>query len=88
MKINLLKGFAAVAMLCMVGAVLAEPISTGNIGVVAYELASHEGSWDTAHSIAAMEGVFSCTELAGITVAVAATGGLAAIPLAIGTGIC
>jgi hypothetical protein len=28
MKINLLKGFAAVAMLCMIGAVLAGPIQT------------------------------------------------------------
>ena len=26
MKLNILKGFAAVAMLCMVGAVLAEPV--------------------------------------------------------------
>ncbi|AEH06448.1 hypothetical protein [Methanothermococcus okinawensis] len=33
MKLNLLKGFAAVAMLCMVGAVFAEPISTGDISL-------------------------------------------------------
>jgi hypothetical protein len=31
MKLNLLKGFAAVAMLCMVGAVLAEPVAVSGI---------------------------------------------------------
>jgi hypothetical protein len=31
-KLNLLKGFAAVAMLCMVGAVFATPVALGDLG--------------------------------------------------------
>ena len=39
MKLNLLKGFAAVAMLCMIGAVFATPVALGDIGAayVLYE---------------------------------------------------
>ncbi|ADG13967.1 hypothetical protein Metin_1317 [Methanocaldococcus infernus ME] len=31
-KSNILKGFAAVAMLCMIGALVAEPVALGNCG--------------------------------------------------------
>jgi hypothetical protein len=36
MKLNLLKGFAAVAMLCMIGAVFAESVAVGDIGAAYY----------------------------------------------------
>jgi len=34
MKLNILKGFAAIAMLCMIGAVFATPVALGDAGLV------------------------------------------------------
>ncbi len=47
MKLNLLKGFAAVAMLCMIGAVFAESVAVGDIG---YYLTEKYGAAGSASS--------------------------------------
>ncbi len=45
LKGNILKGFAAVAMLCMIGTVLAESVAVGDIGYyVGKKLAGESGS--------------------------------------------
>jgi hypothetical protein len=46
MKLNLLKCFAAVAMLCMVGAVFATPVALGDIWIAsAYYLSKNSPNW-------------------------------------------
>jgi hypothetical protein len=37
LKGNILKGFAAVAMLCMIGAVFATPVALGDVGYELYK---------------------------------------------------
>ena len=66
MKLNLLKSFAAVAMLCMVGAVFATPVALGDVGAYYYLKDSHNG----------LDGVKTGVEAAGAggTLAVAGAG--------------
>ena len=42
LKRNILKGFAAVAMLCMVGAVFATPVALGDLGGAYYQYYSKD----------------------------------------------
>jgi hypothetical protein len=99
MKLNLLKGFAAMAILCMVGAVLAEPVALGDIS--AYYLYEHSKNRDyynagqdaitlygAGKTIAEGAGYLALVSEtgaeAGLLAAGVATGGVALIAIGIG----
>ncbi|AEH06451.1 hypothetical protein [Methanothermococcus okinawensis] len=80
MKLNLLKGFAAIAMLCMVGAVFATPVALGDIGGALYgycAAADNANNHPIVHGAKAgfEVGVGTAALYAGIVGAGIATGG-------------
>ncbi len=100
MSKNLLKGFAAVAMLCMVGAVFATPVALGDItlyyeykhleeGHTAQAIGDdgrtvYEGLRTAGEGVSRLALVADAGEEAGLLAAGVATGGTALIAI----GIC
>jgi hypothetical protein len=73
MKLNLLKGFAAIAMVCMVGAVFATPVALGDIGA-AYYGANAAVNGDDTRSFIINTAVYSVSAGVAVTCALAFTG--------------
>jgi hypothetical protein len=91
MKINLLKGFAAVAMLCMVGAAFATPVALGDIGAYViiteqnYDGGSSTGEFGlgVASTGAAVFTYASTAELSAAAALTISTGGAALVGLGV-----
>jgi len=95
MSKNLLKGFAAIAMLCMVGAVFATPVALGDIGAYYYLKDSNNGldgvkvGAKAAGAGAVVLGAGAAAASSSITAvatagAVVATGGAALVVIGVG----